>query len=159
MFCLLFLLAQKVSDKPYGLSSNDERSGDRGFPTQDQTKSVVTTSLLVLVRIDVNNVVESFMAFVQREEDQFLGICVQLIGRLLYDRELLVDFGKGLVSKVIGFLEVWLEILIWARQVRQDGNSKGLIRRIAQLDRLLTVRICLECFDTIMNYGVAVDML
>lgn len=134
MFRLFFLLAQKVSNELDGLPSNDQGSGNSSLAAQDQSEAIVSSGLLVFVRVDVENVVLALKAFVQREEHEPLGVCVQFVGGLLDNRKFLVDFGKCFIAQVVRFLEIWLEVLVRAGQVGQDGNGKRLVGGVAQLN-------------------------
>lgn len=158
---LLLLRAEEVSDKSDGLASKNESSGDSGLAGRDQSEAGITAAvgLLILVRVEAKDVVAALEALVVWEQDDALGVGVQLVCGLLDGREPLVDLGQRLVAEVVCLLDVRLDILVGAVEVGHDGSSKGLVGRVAKLDRLSAIRVGLERLDAIVDNVITDQVL
>lgn len=158
---LLLLRAQEVTNEPDSLAGEDKSSSDGGLAGGDQGEAGVaaTVGLLVLAGVGAPDVVASLETLVVWEQDNALGIGVQLVGGLLDDREALVDLGQGLVAQVVCLLDVGLDILIGTVEVGHDGSGKCLVGRVAELDGLGAVGVRLERLNAIVDNVVTVQVL
>lgn len=158
---LLLLRAEEVTDESDSLAGDDEGSSDGSLAGGDQGEAglVAAVGLLVLAGVGAPDMVAALKALVVWEQDNALGIGVQLVGGLLDDRETLIDLGQCLVAEVVGLLDIGLDILVGAVEVVDNGSGKGLVGRVAELDGLCAVRVRLERLDAIMDNVVVVQVL
>lgn len=159
MLSLLLLLAQEVSNELDCVTGQDEGGGDRSLARQNEARTIIAASLLVLAGVDVQDVVLALESLVVGEQHETLGVRVQLTSGFLDHGPPLIDLGQCLVAKVVGFLDVRLDVLVGAGQVRQDGTGESFIGRTAQLEGLLAVRVRLESLDAVVNKRVVVQVL
>lgn len=158
---LLLLRAEEVTNEPDGLAGEDEGSSDCSLAGGDQGEAglVAAVGLLVLAGVGAPDMVAALEALVVWEQDNALGIGIQLVGGLLDDREPLIDLGQCLVAEVVGLLDIGLDILVGAVEVGYNGSGKGLVGRVADLDGLCAVRVRFERLDAIMDNVVIVQVL
>lgn len=97
--------------------------------------------LLGLGVVDVEDVGAALEALVVGEEDDGAGVVVDLGRGLLDDGEALVDLGESLVAQGVGALDVGRDVLVGAGEVGEDGDGKGLVGRVAELDAALGVGV------------------
>lgn len=126
---LLLLRAQEVANESDSLAGEDEGSGDGSLTGGDQGEAglIATVGLLILAGVGGQDVVAALEALVVWEQDNALGVGVQLVGGLLDDREALVDLGQCLVAEVVRLLDVGLNILVGAVEIGHNGGGKGLV--------------------------------
>lgn len=158
---LLLLRVEEVTNESDGLAGEDEGSSDGSLAGGDQGEAGLTAAvgLLVLAGVGAEDMVAALDALVVWEQDNALGIGVQLVGGLLDDRETLIDLGQCLVAEVVCLLDIGLDILVGAVEVGYNGGGKGLVGRVAELDGLRAVRVRLERLDAIMDNVVIVQVL
>lgn len=158
---LLLLRAQEVANESDSLAGEDEGSSDGSLAGGDQGEAglIATVGLLILAGVGGEDVVAALEALVVWEQDNVLGVGVQLVGGLLDDREALIDLGQCLIAEVVRLLDVGLNVLVGAVEIGHDGSGKGLVSRVAELDGLRAVRVRLERLDAIMDNVVTVQVL
>ena len=76
--------------------------------------------------------------------DDGLSIVDELIGGLLDNRELLVEPRERLVTQVVGLLDVWRDVLVWALEVAEEGSAEGLVHLLGHLKESLAVGVGLD---------------
>jgi hypothetical protein len=138
------------------ISSDNQARRDRGLAICDKG---VSANLLHLPAIGFKYVFLAFSANLQWVEDNGLSIPIDLFGRCLDVREFGINGGEGGVTKTVGLLDVWRDVLVWLRQVGNEGLSEPFITSRCQVQRFGAVRVCLEGGDGIADDGVGVEML
>lgn len=143
-----------------GLVADLEDGGDGGLALAN----VALFGLLLGLGVeDVENVVAALETLVDGEEDDGLGVVVELAGGLLDDGEALVDAVQGLVADGVDALDVGRDVLVGLGEVGDDGDGKGLVGRVAELDGLLGVGVGVDGggdgVDAIADEGVAENVL
>ncbi len=89
--------------------------------------------LLGLGAVDVKDVVATLEALIVGQEDEGLGVAVELGGGLLDNGEALVDAGQRLLAERVGALDIRRDELVGLGEVGEDGGGKGLVGRVAEL--------------------------
>jgi hypothetical protein len=158
---LLLLSTPEVTNEPDSFTGEDEGSSDGSLAGRDQGEAgvVTTVGLLVLAGVCAQDMIAALETLVVGEQDDALGIGVQLVGGLLDGREALIDLCQGLVAEVVCLLDVGLDVLVGAVEVGYDGGGKGLVGRVAKLDGLCAVWVRLEGLDTVVNNVVTIQVL
>lgn len=65
------------------------------------------------------------------QEDEGLGVVVELGGGLLDNGQLLVELVEGLVAECVGAVDVGGDVLVGAGEPGKDGGGKGLVGGVA----------------------------
>lgn len=68
-----------------------------------------------------------FDGFVVREEEEFVGVFVEVGSGFFYDREVFVDFVESLVVDCVGFLDVGRDIVVGFCELWKNGCCEGLV--------------------------------
>lgn len=153
----LGLLGMEEAAKPrQSLVADDENGGDGGLSVGDESCLLV---LLVLAGIHLEDVLLALEALGVGQEDQILGLIVEVVGGLLDNGELLIDAIEGLVAEVVDLGNVRRDVLVRLGEPRDDGGGKGLVGSVAELDGLLAVLVGLEGVDAVANDGVVQEVL
>lgn len=153
----LILLGVEIAAQPgEGLVADDEAGGDGGLALGDEALLV---GLLVLGGVDLEDVVLALEALVVGQQDQTLGLVVEVVGGLLDHGESLVDAVERLVAKVVDPVGVGSDVLKGLGEPGDHGSSKGLVSRVAELDGPLAQLVGLEGVNTIMDDGVVEQVL
>lgn len=116
-------------------------------------------NLLGLAGIDVKDVVTALDTLVVREQNQAASVVVQIAGGLLDDGEALVDAVEGLVTERVGPSDVGRDVLVGLGEPGEDGSSKSLVGRIAELDGALSVLVGPDSVDAIADQRVGEEVL
>lgn len=147
---------EECAQDSQGLGGQNESSGDGSLALADDTLLLV---LLGLRGVHVEDVVATLKALVVGEEDDLLGVVVQIGSGLLDDGETLVDAVEGLVTEGVGALDVRGDVAVRLGEVRKDGSGEGLIGRVTKLDGALGVAVVLDGVDTVADQGVVEKVL
>ena len=139
-----------------GLVADDERGDDGSLAVGDQAGLLI---LLVLAGKDVEDVVAALDALVVRQQDEALGVVVQVVGGPLDDGEALVDAGQGLVAEGVGLGQEGDDVTVGLGEVGDDGGGEGLVGGVAQLDAAPAVLVPLDGVDGVADDGVVHQML
>lgn len=138
---LLSLLAQEIPNEFERLDRDDQSGSEGGLPSQQETRAIITTQVLMLPRVDINDVIPALESLGVGKKDEALGVRVELSSGFLHNGPPLVNLGQSLVAEIIGLQHVWFDILVGFGQIWKDGDSKGLVGRVAELKGLLAVRV------------------
>lgn len=149
---------QNVVGPRQELAAGDESCADQGLAVGDNVV-IAIAKFLVLSRVGLEHVVPGLDARLEGKGDDALGTGVQLVCRLLDEGDLLVNLGQSLVAKGVGLLEIRSHELERAGEVGNEGLGKGLVGRVAELQRLLTVGVLLKAGDTVVDDGVVEEVL
>lgn len=153
---LSLLGVQEGAEPAQCLVANDKNGSQCGLSGGDKTGLLI---LLVLRVVDLEDVVLALETLVVGQENQFLGLTVELIGGLLDDREALVDTIEGLVTDRVGLLDIRRDVLVGLSQPGNDWGSKSLISGVTELNRLLAELVCSESVNTVADDGIVQKML
>lgn len=115
--------------------------------------------LLGLRRVDFENVVAALDTLVVGEEDDVLGVVVEIRGGLLDNGETLIEGVERLVAKRVGTLDVRRDVLVRLGEVREDGSSEGLVGRVAEGNGALSDAVGLDGGDAIGDQRVVEEVL
>ena len=130
---LCLLLAKEGADPLYGLGGDYDGGSQGSLSVDDKSVAILTAGLLILGVVDTKDMIFGLEALVEGEQHHALGVGIQLARLLLHDGELGVDLGQRLVAKIIGFFDVWGDILVGLLEVGHDGGSEGLVGGVAEL--------------------------
>lgn len=153
---LSLLGGQEGTDPAQGLVANDEGSGDSSLALTNKAGLLL---LLGFGAVDLEDVVTALNTLVVGEEDQALGIIVQLGGGLLDDGEAGIDVVERLVANRVDTLNVGRNVLVRLGEVGEDGGSEGLVGRVTELDGALGVTVALDGADAVVDQRVVEEML
>lgn len=119
--------------------------------------------LLGLGGVDLEDVVAALDALVVGQEDEGLGVAVELGGGLLDEGEALVDARQRLLAEGVGARDVRRDVLVRLGEVRQDGRGERLVGRVAELERALSVGVGVDGVgdgaDAVGDEGVVEEVL
>lgn len=116
--------SEEAANPAEGLIAHHQSSGDSRFALGDET---LLLNLLDLARVNLENVILALKTLVVREEDQRLGVIVELGGRLLDNGESLVNLVEGLVAKGIGMRNIWRDVLVRTGKPRKNRSGESLV--------------------------------
>lgn len=153
---LSLLGVEEGAQDSQGLSREDESGGDSGLALANDALLLV---LLGLRRVDLENVVAALDALVVGEEEDVLGVVVEVRGGLLDNGETLVEGVERLVAKRVGTLDVRRDVLVRLGEVRDDGKSEGLVGRVTERDGALSDAVGLDGGDAIGDQRVVEEVL
>jgi len=148
--------AQDVADPLQAFTSDDQSGRDQSLSMSHNT---VATNVLVLGVVDAEEVVRGLLALDDGEEDKLLAISIYLLAGLLQGGQTLVDLVQDTRTEMVGLLDIRRDILVGLGENRQYGLRERLICGVAQLYRSLAVGIALVDFESIVDDGVAGDVL
>lgn len=134
LFSLSLFRTPETSDPGQSFATDDEDGGDKRLSMSEEA---FPTGLLVLGRIQVQDVVFALHPFTIGQHDDGLCVRIQLVCGLRDNRESLINLGQSLVSNLVGLLHIWRDIFIGPREIGNDGGGKGFVCRIAELERSL----------------------
>lgn len=118
------LSSNEAANPAEGLVAHHQSSGDSRFALGNEA---LLLNLLELARINLEDVVLAFKTLVVGEENQRLGLIVEIGGRFLDNGESLVNLVEGLVAKGIGLCDVWRDVLIGTGKPRKDRSGESLV--------------------------------
>ena len=125
----LGLLGREEAANPaQGLVADNQRRRDGSLAVAN------VAALLILFRlsgVDIEHVVTALKGLVVGQEDEALGLGIELAGGLLDGGEALVEAVERLVAKRVGAGDVGRDVLVRLGEIGQDGGSKGLVGRVA----------------------------
>lgn len=153
---LSLLGGQEGADPAQSLVADDEGSGNSSLALTNKASLLL---LLGLGTVDLEDVVAALDTFVVGEEDQALGVVVQLGGRLLDDGEGGIEAVEGLVANGVRTLNVGRNVLVWLGEVGEDRSSEGLVSRVTELEGALGVLVALDGGDAVVDQRVVEEML
>lgn len=156
LLCLSLLLGDQAAEPVEGLVAHDEHGCDDGLASSHEASLLI---LLVLGGVDLEDVVLALEPLVVGEEDEALGVVVEIVGGLLDDGEALVDAVQRLVANLVGPGDVGGDVLDGLGEVGEDGSGEGLVGGVAELDGLLAVLVGLEGVDAVADEGVVQQVL
>lgn len=153
---LSLLGGQEGADPAQGLVANDEGSGNSSLALTNKASLLL---LLGLSAVDLEDVVATLNTLVVGEEDQALGVVVQLGGGLLDDGEGGIEAVEGLVANGVGTLNVGRNVLVGLGEVGEDGSSEGLVGRVTELEGALGILVALDGANAVVDQRVVEKML
>ncbi len=157
---LSLLDSDVAAGKGEGLVADLEEGGDGGLAL---AQVALLGLLLGLGAVDLEDVVAALEALVVGQEDEGLGVAVELGRGLLDDGEALVDAGQRLLAERVGTLDVRRDELVGLGEVGQEGGGKGLVGRVAELERALGVGVGVDGAgdgaDAVGDEGVVEEVL
>lgn len=153
---LLLLDGQPASDPIQRLVANNQHRHDRSLAVSDDATLLI---LLVLARVDLEDVVAALEGLVVGQPDQALGVGVELAGGLLDDGEALVQAVEGLVAERVGAGNVGRDVGVGLFQPGENGSGDGLVGGVAELDGALAELVGLEGVDAVTDDGVVEEVL
>ncbi len=154
--CVNFAGSQDITNPSESFRCDEKTSRDQGLARRHIP---ISTNLLVLRVVDIDDMALGLHAFADREVDDGLAVRNQLVCGLLQGRNALIDPGQRIVANSIGLLDVGRDILVRLVEVGQDRFGEGLVSGVAQLYGLLAVRVFLEVSDAIIDDRVATEVL
>jgi hypothetical protein len=153
---LCLLGAEESAEPAESLVADNQNGDDSSLAVSDKAGLLV---LLVLGRVDVQDVITALNTLVVREQNQTLGIIVDVVGGLLDYGEALVNAGERLIAKRIRLREVGRDVLVGLGEIGHDRSGEGLVGRVTELDGSLAVLVGLEGIDTVADDRVVEQML
>lgn len=147
---------QVLAEPGQGLVGDNEAGGDEGLGESDDA---LAAGVLILGIVNGEEVVAGLGALADGEEDEVLAVGPQLAGGLLQRGQPLVHLAEHLVAERVGLFHVRRHVLVRPRQVGDYGLRQRLVRRVAQLYRLLAVRVLLDGRQAVAHEGVLGDVL
>jgi hypothetical protein len=153
---LLLLLVQVRADSGQGLRGEDEGGCDCRLSAAEEA---VPAGLVQLGPVGAEDVLLASLADAEGDRGHGASVVDELIGGLLNYGELLVDPGERLVTEVIGLLRVRGDQLEGPGEVGEDGDGKGTVCRVAELEGSLAEGGGLESSNAVVDHGVVEDVL
>ena len=141
LFRLGLASAQVLAEPVDRLVRNDQAGRNGRRAVRDQA---LASDVLVLGVVDLEDVVLGLGALAHGEEDDALAVAPELARGLLQDGESRVHLGEHLVADRVSLLDVRRHVLVRLREVGDHGLRERLVRRVAQLYRLLAIGVLLD---------------
>lgn len=138
---LFLLLAQVIGQPGEGITRHHQSSGDQGLAAGNVS---ITPALLVLLPVGRQNVVLALAGHSQGHESQVEDGVLDLLGVLLHDGELVVDFGEAAVGELIGLLDVGRDVAVGTLSVGEDWSDDLAVALVGEFDTLFAVWIVLN---------------
>lgn len=135
---------------------HDQTGGDGSLAVSHQT---ISSNVLILGVVDLEDMVLGLGALAHGEEHDALAVAPELARRLLQDGEPLVDLGEDLVANRVGLLDVGRDVFVRLGKIGDDGLRERLVRRVAELERLLAVGVLLDVGQAIAHDGILGEVL
>lgn len=98
-------------------------------------------------------------ALAEREQDETLGVRVEVGRRLLDNGKALVDLAEGLLAQGVDLLDVGRDVVVGPAQVGEDGLGQRLVGRVAERDGLLAILVASDGVDAVADDRVVEDVL
>ena len=151
-----FLLGDEATDPRQRLVADDKSSEQGSLSMGNDT---LLLSLLDLGVVDLEDVVAALEAHAVGQEDEALGVGVNVGGGLLDSGEALVKASQGGVAEGVGLGDVRRDVLVRLGEKGDDGGSESLVGGISQGNGALAVLVRLEGLDAIVDDGVVEEVL
>lgn len=145
---LLLLGAQVVGDQLQHVRRDLELGANDGLGGGDKT---VAARLLVFVIVGGEQVLPALVGHVHGEVDDVNNLALDGRRVLLDDGEALLDLAEPVVGQVVGAFDVACDVAVGLGQVGHNGLAEAVVDGIAQVKRLLAVRVRLVGADEIRD--------
>ena len=153
----VFLLRVEVAGgSRIGLGAEGEGGGDGSLVVSSQA---LAANLLELGVVGAEDMLLAALAKADGELNKGLSVVDELICRLLDRGELLIELRQRIVAQVVGLLDVWGDILVWALEVAEEGSAKGLVHLLGHLEESLAVGVGLDSRNARLDDGVSKQVL
>lgn len=144
------------ADPGQGLVTDDNGRDDGSLAVANVAALLI---ILDLGRVDVEDVVAALKGLVVGQQDEALGVGVELAGGLLDEGEALVEAVERLVAERVDAGDVGRDVLVGLGEVGQDGGGEGLVGRVAELEGALGILVGLEGVDAVADERVVQQVL
>lgn len=154
---VILLAAEVVGEEGESVGGEDEGGGHGGLG--ERPWAVVVAAFLILGIVGADDAVLAGTGDAEREGDKSACTINDIACWRLDGGELLVHLSQEPVTELVGGLDVGLDDLEGTGEVGHSRGGNGLVYRVAELYRLLAVRVRLECLHRVVDDGVADKVL
>jgi hypothetical protein len=135
------LLCQEAYEEAVRIAAHDQTGCNSGLAIGDDS---ITADLLDLSLVCSEDIVLAFQALVQRKEDNGLSITIDLASGLLDVWDLGVKRRERVVTKRVGFLDIWRDIFVWLAEVWENGLGDLGVGVLGEGEGLGAVRVAFK---------------
>ena len=121
---LVGLLFDEAAEPSQGLVANDKSGKNSSLAVGNDARLLI---LLVLGRVDLEDVVTALESLVEGKEDEASGLVVEVVSGLLDGGEALVNLVQGLVAKVVGLVDVRGDVIVGPLDPGEEVGGNGLV--------------------------------